>query len=1125
MNLKSSAIAAALITLPGAYAPAGVVAHYPMEINSSGEISERITGRSFTVHGNFGAESAPGVKGNALFLDGYTSYVGAVMPRLNPMRRATISLWVAIDSYPIVKVDSENPGGQTCIVNCLDDAARTGFGYFLGFDGQYSFQIYIGGEKAIVNVPSGLPRYRWNCLSAVIDADAGQLTFYNNGNEVASADCSKGDINLGESTLHIAQDGWEVWFGSGVDAFRTTAFGGVIDELKVEDRTYSADELRTWRADATPVVSAPAGRYEGDRWRPQYHGLPSTAWTNEPHGLIWTDNRWHIFFQKNSLGPYMARLHWGHLASTDLFGWYEEQTAIAPGTPLDMKGCWSGCVFTDPEISGNRPNILYTGVDYGRARILRATSNDNSLVKWTKDNSPLIDQRPDGLGDDFRDPYFFRSGGKPYIIVGSSRDGRGLVTLHRYDNGTWSRHQNDDFYWGKHAEVDGSFIEMPSLTFMPDGTALFCYTPLGTENGTMALYRTGRVGTEGNDEGRFITDDASVEPRRLDMFGRDGYGMLSPSIAVKDGRVIALGIVPDKLGSADNKANGWAHCYSLPREWSLDQNRQLCQKPADEVQWIRSRQTFSQKNFTLSGDRYIGSGRHMEFKAVARCGSAPWGIRFLKNPANPDHSHASLTVNPADGSITLSLQHMPRIVNDGIYNGLYTASFPELIAPGKEVTVDLFIDGSVADIFLNERYAASVRIYPHDENGVQAELFSTGGDTGFIAADAWPINTLHNRSATAHTMPLTEQSRRMAILVENADPEALSPSERAALRLFEAACPNGAVLTPGDIGNLSFNNYGTLWIHIDRCGLDRNNPPLSSPEITSALSSFLAQGGSLYLSGHATLLLAKTGRIDGALAPNIFGNGDGGTGTDVWNIQPRIGYNNRESDPSQYYDRSGHTIFADMYTIDTPQGRTIPMEGTGDGSEMWREDHNCMWDLNGLSYTADGRNTVERFERQTNSTVLGQWGHVTDYAVAGLVEFHPQASASRAMPAQGTVIANGLAAYELLPRIGGNSYTANVERLTGNILRYLESKDPRGSMTSVETPETDTTPPTPVFTSSPGAITYRGVTPGETIYVYTPDGRLAANSTAIYPDGSISLPLHGTAFVGCGSHAAKILMK
>lgn len=515
----------------------------------------------------------------------------------------------------------------------------------------------------------------------------------------------------------------------------------------------------------------------------------------------------------------------------------------------------------------------------------------------------------------------------------------------------------------------------------------------------------------------------------------------------------------------------------------------------------------------------------MEFKAVAKCGSAPWGIRFLKNPANPDHSHASLTVNPTDGSITLSLQHMPRIVNDGIYNGLYTASFPELIAPGKEVTVDLFIDGSVADIFLNERHAASVRIYPHDENGVQAELFSTGGDTGFIAADAWPINTRHNRSATAHTIPLTEQSRRMAILVENADPEALSPSERAALRIFEAACPNGAVLTPGDIGNLSFNNYGTLWIHLDRCGIDRNNPPLSSTEITDALSSFMAQGGSLYLSGHATLLLAKTGRIDSALAPNIFNDGDGGSGTDVWNIQPRIGYFNRESDPSQYYDRSGHTIFADMYTIDSPQGRTIPMEGTGDGSEMWREDHNCMWDLNNLSYTADGRNTVERFERQTNSTVLGQWGHVTDYAVAGLVEFHPQASASRAMPAQGTVIANGLAAYELSPRLGGNSYTANVERLTGNILRYLESKDTRGSMTFVETPETDTTPPTPVFTSSPGAITYRGVTPGETIYVYTPGGRLAANSTAIYPDGSISLPLRGTAIVRCGSHAAKILIK
>lgn len=1111
--------------LPGFNAPAGIVAHYPMELNNSAQISERITGRTFDVLGNFGAEKAPGVKGDALYLDGYTSYIGAVMPRLNPMRRATVSLWVAIDSYPIVKVDTEDPGGQTCIVNCLDDNARTGFGFFLGFDGQYSFQIYVGGEKAVVNVPAGLPKYRWNCLAAVVDADAGTLVFYNNGEEVARCDCSHGDISFGESTMHIGQDGWEEWLGTGADAFRTTAFGGVIDELTVHDEALTPDVMRGWRADATPVVTAPAARYEGDRWRPMFHGLPSAAWTNETHGLVRADDRWHIFFQKNSLGPYMARLHWGHLTSTDLYNWYEEKSALAPDVAMDMKGCWSGCVFTDPEISDNRPNILYTGVDYGRARILRATPNDNSLLNWTKDGAALIDGRPDGLGDDFRDPYFFRSNGKPYIIVGSSRDNRGLVTLHRYDNGNWTRYENDDFYWGKHTEVDGSFIEMPSLTFMPDGTALFCYTPLGTKDGTVALYRTGSIGTSDPDVGRFITDDASVEPRRIDMFGRDGYGLLSPSISVTDGRVIALGIVPDKLGSADNKANGWAHCYSLPREWSLDADRQLCQKPAKELERMRQRPSFSRQNFTLNGEQNLGAGRQMEFKATAICGTAPWGIRFLKNPDNPNHSYASLTINPADGTVTLSLQHMPRIVNDHIYDGLYTANFPGLISTGKEVTVNLFIDGSIADIFLNERYAASVRIFPHDENGLKAEIFSQNGDTGFTSVDAWPLDPGHNYSATSHFIPEIKPSHRMAMLVESNDFSTLSPSERAAINIFRATCPEGDILTPSDLSALRFDNYGTLWVHIDRTGTAREDIPLSTSDVTSAISSFLAQSGSVYLSGHATLLLPATGRVDGKFAPNILGNGDGGNGNDVWNLQPRIGYAFRESDPSQYYDRSGHYIYQNLYTADTGAGRTFPMEGTGDGTPMWREDHNCMWDLNAIPFNADGRNTVEKFENETNSTIIAQWGHVQDHAVAGIVEFHPVAR-SRAESAQGTVIANGLAACELAPRFGGNSYTANVERLTANILSYLELKDSRGSITAISSPESDKdSPAEPEFIARNGGVEYDGVTPGTTIYIYSPDGRLLIRSTAVYPSGVISVPRGGAVIVRCGQHAAKLLIK
>lgn len=41
--------------------------------------------------------------------------------------------------------------------------------------------------------------------------------------------------------------------------------------------------------------------------------------------------------------------------------------------------------------------------------------------------------------------------------------------------------------------------------------------------------------------------------------------------------------MPDKLGSQENWNLGWAHCYSLPREWSLDSNGNLVQRVSGNV--------------------------------------------------------------------------------------------------------------------------------------------------------------------------------------------------------------------------------------------------------------------------------------------------------------------------------------------------------------------------------------------------------------------------------------------------------------------------------------------------------------------------------------------------------------
>lgn len=1143
INPLKKAIFFAAAGLSGLDVPAAIVAHYPFEPDDSGFITETVSSDRFEVLGNFGAETAPGAKGRALFLDGYTSYVGARIRRLPVSRKMTVSLWVALQSYPVVKVDDPNPGGQTCIVNCLDDQAKSGFGYFIGFDGQYSFQVYVGGQKAIVNVPSPLPRYRWNCLTAVVDADEGKLRFYNNGEEVASTDCSSGDISVGEAPLHIAQDGWEIWLGSGVDAFRTTAFGGLIDELAIHDEALSPEAIRNWRADAAPVLTVPAGRYAGDRWHPRFHGCPSGAWTNETHGLVYADGRYHLFFQKNAAGPYMARLHWGHITSSNLYDWQEEKIALTPGEPyakgerfhLDMKGCWSGCVFSDDQLTGGRPGILYTGVDYERARIIGASPSraDNSLMVWDKNPSPIVDGRPDGLSDDFRDPYFFRNGDNAYVIVGSAKEGRGAVTLHRYENGSWTRHANDMFYWASDVAADGAFIEMPSVTRMPDGRWLFVYTPIGTSQGVKALYRTGTI----NGEGRFVCDGASSAPRPVDLFGRDGFGMMSPSIMNRDGRVIAVGIVADKLGSADNKANGWAHCYSLPREWSLDAEGNLWQKPAAELAGMRSETSFSKNDFDLSGPMPLGevSGREAEVRSVILLGDSPAGIRFFKNPANPDHSNVAMTLDPTAHTVTVNLQHLPRIVNDGYpYDGLYRATLPDDIAPGKEVTVDLFIDRSVIDLFVNDRYAASIRIFPHDTEGTAIEAFAEGV-TRVRQLDAWVLEG-DSDSSTATTpsgaaLQKPDPTSRVAMLIAGNDLGSLPPQERGAVDLFKAIYPNGSVLTASDVASrLTIDNFGTLWIHVDRLNVGKGNLPypLSDASVTGAIKLFHESGGNLLLTKQATQLVAAIGRTDSRFAPGIYSDGDGGNGTDVWTLQAQIGWNFRNERPGEFYDRRNHPIYKGLVTSAAYDWETFPMEGTGDGSPMWREDHNCIWDLNAYTYTAEGRNTVERFEKENNATVAGTWGHVTDYAVAGIVEFHPVGATARSASSSGTIIANGIAACELSPRFGGNTYAGNVERLNANSLAYLMTKDRGPTVSGVKTATTDTKGR--VFPVENMGIGYSGLEPGAVVTAVSIDGRRICRVVTDDRDGFIPTAFRGIAVVtvshdGANPSTVKILLR
>lgn len=721
----------------------------PMDVAQDGTTYEQVSGKSFKVNGALAPYCVQGAKGKAWRLDGYSSYLQAQIDPtvISEKQQLTISLWVAPESYPMMKLDQDGEWFTTMLGNVkLDDdnkipSGEKGFAFQLGSRGSYKFICYVAGWVVKCEPTAKLSRYQWNHLVATVDGVNKKVTLYNNGELVASKNCTKGKITPGGNTLYVGKS----YVEDKVDVFYLNTYNGLLDDFEIYDgiRTDIINE----KAENAPVLTYSPERYAGDILRPSFHGMPTAGWTNETHGATYYNGKYHVFFQKNPNGPYMSRLNWGHIVSDNLYKWEEDPTAISPEEAYDKKGCWSGCVFTDDELTGGKPNIFYTAVDYGRATIAQAQPADDDLLTWTKKvGNPVINGRPNGLTDDFRDCYVFRNGTDLYMIVGSSKNGVGVTTLHKYDKSTktWS---NDGklFFSGSNANQDGTFWEMPNITKIGDKW-LFTATPLNTGVGVRTLYWTGSI----NADGTFAPDSRTPKTVEMAGFSKDGYGLLSPTIFQKDGKTLMLGIVPDKLPGSENYKMGYAHTYSLPREISLDSKGNLIQKPFSGLAAMRSETSFKMTDFNLSAEKDLDpvKGRSLELSAKFVVGNGDFGFSFLGN----GEQKVTLVYSPNTGMLSLDMSGINRIVNDGVFGGVYNYALPTPVAVGEEMTLKVFVDHSIIDIFINDTYAASVRVFPRDVDALKATAFVKNGSVKMTSLEAYVLDETRVASGISSTV-------------------------------------------------------------------------------------------------------------------------------------------------------------------------------------------------------------------------------------------------------------------------------------------------------------------------------------------------------------------------------------
>lgn len=227
-------------------------------------------------------------------------------------------------------------------------------------------------------------------------------------------------------------------------------------------------------AQAAPDDPDPAG----EQHRPYLHFTPRENWMNDPNGMVFHEDTWHLFFQHNPSGNTWGNMSWGHATSDDLFHWQQQPLAI-PQTFGDdgesIEDIFSGSVVSDAEnTSGlgtaeNPPLVaLYTSAYTNRhpthagiqAQSLAYSLDDGQT--WTKyDGNPVLDRR----SANFRDPKVFRydgPAGEYWVMVAVEAVDHKVVLYRSEDLIDWT-------YLSEFGDANatGGIWECPDLFEMP----------------------------------------------------------------------------------------------------------------------------------------------------------------------------------------------------------------------------------------------------------------------------------------------------------------------------------------------------------------------------------------------------------------------------------------------------------------------------------------------------------------------------------------------------------------------------------------------------------------------------------------------------------------------------------
>jgi len=606
----------------------------------------------------------------------------------------TVMAWIALEAYPV---------NEAALVQ-MDANGSTVFRLSIDRLGFLQCGRHPGDATSICKSSEAVPKARWVHLAASMGSS--DISLFRDGIECGHLAGSFGMPETPEGFRFVV--GYAPDCPMAANVFPTGVLNGLLRDVRVYDQQLAPGTLAgivsASRPDTAPDLQLNRPWCVDDPQRPICHAQPPRAWTNEPHGLIHWRGQYHLFYQKNPNGPYWGHLNWGHMTSTDLLRWTEMQVAISPQPGFDNEGCWSGSVI---EHEG-RLAIVYTGVDGVKAGIALAFSDDGiNFIKHP--GNPVIPRPPDTKNFlDFRDPFVWREGDVYYLIVGTGvKDVGGTALLYR---------SKDLLHWEYRKQIlsgatstSSFFWEMP--IFVKDGDR---HALVVSELPGRASYWVGSWTDE-------TFTPVSPEPRHLELFNH----LLSPTPLIEaDGQIVVMGIIPDERSPKEMYAAGWAHLYSLPRSLSIDASGIIVQRPHKSVEALCHPLALIPNIELEAGSVHQVPNlaeTSLRVRATFKRGASTSVSLFVRRA--PKGEEQTVILYEWEKGL-LTLDRSQSSLDQRVRRDSQTTAY--ISAEKDSLHLDVFVDRSVLEVFVDDRAAFATRIYP-SLNTSQGVAFACDG--------------------------------------------------------------------------------------------------------------------------------------------------------------------------------------------------------------------------------------------------------------------------------------------------------------------------------------------------------------------------------------------------------------